>query len=66
MLVSGRPDNIDAFAEAGGGVARLVQEEAAELGGALDAFRATEGWSEYLALTGARATTPSSSSGPIG
>lgn len=48
MLVSGRPDNIDAFAEAGGGVARLVQEEAAELGGALEAFRATEGWSEYL------------------
>ena len=45
---SARPDNLDAFSAAAAGVHESLAPSIGRLGEALDAFRGTAGWSDWL------------------
>lgn len=49
MKISARPKELHAFADVANDIAKDLKKKAGSLGAALDAFRATKGWQEFLA-----------------
>lgn len=48
VIISARPDRLEEFCDEADAQARLTSGEAADLGTAIDAFRATAGWSDWV------------------